>query len=76
MVTPHSVIEFGLMRHQELQAEVHQMQRAMATGPSHPVLPDIVSRLKAWVGAALIRLGTALLTNARVPGWDGLTPGS
>lgn len=67
MVSPHSVVAFGFMRHEELQAETRQIQRAMACRPAHP---GVVRRLRTWVGSAMIRLGTTLQSNARELGWD------
>ena len=65
---PDSVIAFGLMRHQELQAENLQVRRAMAAVPSRPAQLGVVRRMRSWVGSVLIRLGTALQAEPREPG--------
>ena len=57
---PDTVIAFGLMRHQELQAENLQVRRAMAAGPSSSAQLGVVRRMRSSVGSVLIRLGTAL----------------
>jgi hypothetical protein len=65
---PDSVIAFGLMRHEELQAENLHLRRAIATQPSCAVQVGVKCRLRFWLGADLIRLGTALQVETQEPG--------
>ena len=65
---PDSVLAFGLIRHQELQAENLQVRRAMTAVPSRPVQPGIVRRMKSWMGSAFIRMGTSLQAETGEPG--------
>ena len=60
MVSAHTVIEFGLMHHQELQAENQQVRRAMAAPAPFPAFPGVVRRTRIWLSVVLIRLGTWL----------------
>jgi hypothetical protein len=59
---PHSdsVIAFGLMRHQELQAENLQVCRAMAAVLSRPAQSATPRQTRNWMRSILIRMGTAL----------------
>jgi hypothetical protein len=58
MVSAHTVIEFGLMHHQELQAENQQVRRAMAAPAPFPAFPGVVRRARSWLSVAMVRLGT------------------
>jgi hypothetical protein len=64
---PDSVIAFGIMRHQELQAENIQGRTAMAAVASRPAQPGVLHTTRIWVGTVLIRLGTSLQAEAREP---------
>jgi hypothetical protein len=64
---PDSVVAFGLIRHQELQAENLRVRRAMTAVPSRPVQPGVLSRTRGWVGSVLIRMGTSLQVETREP---------
>jgi hypothetical protein len=65
---PDSVIAFGLTRHQELQAETLQLRRVMAAVPCRPAPLRLLCRWRTWVGAVLVRKGTALQPEKRKPG--------
>jgi hypothetical protein len=65
---PDSVIAFGLMHHQELQAENLRMRSAIAAVSSSGPRPRIVRRMQSWVGSVLIQMGTALQVESREPG--------
>ena len=60
MVSAHTVIEFGLMHHQELQDENQQVARAMAAPAPFPAFPGVVRRMRSWLSVVMIRLGTWL----------------
>ena len=64
---PDSVIAFGLIRHQELQAETLQLRRAIAAVASRPAQPGVLHTTRTRVGAVLIQLGTSLQAEAREP---------
>ena len=49
MVSAHTVIEFGLMHHQELQAENQQVRRVMAAPAPFPAFPGVVRRTRSWL---------------------------
>ena len=57
---PDSVVAFGNLRHQELQAENIRVRRAMAAVPSLPAQPGVLSRTRTRLGSVLIRMGTSL----------------
>jgi hypothetical protein len=61
---PHSVIAFGIMRHQDIQAENIRVRLAMTAVASRQA-PGLPRRARAWVGSALIRIGTCLLAEQR-----------
>jgi hypothetical protein len=58
MVSAHTVIEFGLMHHQELQAENQQVRRVMAAPAPFPAFPGVVRRTRSWLSVVMVRLGT------------------
>jgi hypothetical protein len=64
---PDSVIAFGVMRHQELQAENVQMRRALAAVASRPAQRGVLRTTRTRLGVVLIRLGTSLQAEAREP---------
>ena len=64
---PDSVIAFGLMRHQELQAENLQMRRALAAAASRQAQSSVLRTTRIWVGTVLIRLGTLLQAEVSEP---------
>lgn len=67
MASAHTVIEFGLIHHQELQAENQQVRLAKAVPASFPALPGVVRRTRNWLSAVMVRLGTWLQGKAQQP---------
>jgi hypothetical protein len=65
MVSAHTVIEFGLMHHQELQDENQQVRRVMAAPAPFPASPGVVRRTRSWLSVVLIRLGTWSVVRTR-----------
>ena len=65
---PDSVVAFGLIRHQELQAENLQVRRAMTAVSSRPTQPGVLSRMRTRAGSVLIQMGISLQVETREPG--------
>jgi hypothetical protein len=65
---PDSVIAFGLIRHQELQAENLRVRIARTAVLSRPVQPEGMRRMRSWMGSVLIRVGISLRAETREPG--------
>ena len=65
---PDSVIAFGLMRHQELQAENIRIRKANAAVPDPAPQRGALRRIRSWLSLVLIRMGTTLQVEMREPG--------
>ena len=65
---PDSVIAFGLLRHQELQAENIRIRKANAAVPSPAAQLGALRRIRSWLSLVFIRMGTSLQVETREPG--------